>query len=114
MKFRHEYKFQLDLCDYLTVRSRLRAVLSPDDHVDENQEYQIRSIYFDTPGDKALCEKVEGGNMREKFRIRFYNGDLSLIKLEKKSKINDLCNKISVRLTKEEAAQILDGVSKSR
>lgn len=111
MKFRHEYKFQLSVCDYLTVRSRLRAVLTPDTHTDENNEYQIRSIYFDTPGDKALREKIDGVNTREKFRIRFYNGDLSHIKLEKKSKTNGLCSKQALKVSREEAEQLLEGIN---
>lgn len=109
MKYRHEYKFQLSPCDYLTVRARLRAVLASDAHVDENNVYHIRSIYFDTPGDKALREKIDGVNFREKFRIRFYNGDLSQIKLEKKSKLNGLCSKQTAAITQTEAAQLLKG-----
>ena len=34
-----------------------------------------------------LREKLDGINIREKFRIRYYNGDTSYIHLEKKSKI---------------------------
>ena len=74
-----------------------------------NGIYQIRSLYFDTPNDKALYEKIDGVNEREKFRIRYYNGDTSFIVLEKKSKINGLCAKQSVRITKEEAQRIADG-----
>ena len=48
-------------------------------------------------------------NAREKFRIRFYNGDTSLIHLEKKSKLNGLCSKESTTLTKEEAQAIVEG-----
>ena len=47
--------------------------------------------------------------MREKFRIRYYNGDASFIVLEKKSKINSLCAKESCRLSAEEAQAIVDG-----
>ena len=35
-------------------------------------------------GDKALREKLDGVSRREKFRIRYYNLDPSLIHLEKK------------------------------
>lgn len=48
-------------------------------------------------------------NIREKFRIRYYNGDTSLIKLEKKSKINGLCRKESVNLTVEQTKAIING-----
>ena len=47
--------------------------------------------------------------MREKFRIRYYNGDTSFICLEKKSKVNGLGTKYSAELTAAEAQMILDG-----
>ena len=47
--------------------------------------------------------------MREKFRIRYYNGDLSFIQLEKKSKINGLCAKEQQTITLEEAKLIANG-----
>lgn len=110
MKYRHEFKFQLSPSEYLAVRARLRAVLTPDVHTDNHHEYQVRSIYFDTPGDKALREKIDGVNAREKFRIRFYNGDLSHIRLEKKSKINGLSSKQSDPISQEEARQLLEEI----
>lgn len=58
-----------------------------------NGRYEIRSLYFDNLQDKALLEKINGVNVREKFRVRYYNGDASFLLLEKKSKINNLCNK---------------------
>ena len=46
--------------------------------------------YFDNVYDKAIREKIDGVNKREKFRIRYYDGDTSYIQLEKKSKIDML------------------------
>ena len=109
MKFRHEYKFYVNQSEYIVLRQRLRSVMESDSHTDENGEYKIRSLYFDNLYDKALLEKLNGVNNREKFRIRYYNDDFSKISLEKKSKINGLCNKVSAPLTKEECEKILDG-----
>ena len=72
-------------------------------------KYFIRSLYFDNLRDKALREKVDGVNQREKFRIRLYNGDPSVIHLEKKSKLGGLGTKFSAGLTAEEAEKIVDG-----
>ena len=72
-------------------------------------KYLIRSLYFDNLSDQALREKLDGVNGREKFRIRYYNGDTSLIRLEKKSKRNGLCAKLSALLSAEEARKIVDG-----
>ena len=90
------------------IRQRLRAVATPDPHAVDGK-YRIRSLYFDNASDKALREKIDGVNMREKFRIRYYNGDTSLIHLEKKSKRSGLGTKFSADLTAEEAQKIVDG-----
>ena len=92
----------------LTLRSRLSSVMKRDVHA-INGIYQIRSLYFDTLSDKVLRDKNDGVNIREKFRVRFYNGDTSFIVLEKKSKINDLCAKESCHISELEAQKIVDG-----
>lgn len=72
-------------------------------------QYEIRSMYLDDPADSALREKLDGVNLREKFRIRYYNGDTSYILLEKKSKINNLCSKVQTVLSLEEVQAIAEG-----
>ena len=108
MQFRHEIKHEINYSDMFIIRQRLRAVAYPDPHA-VNGRYFIRSLYFDNPADKALMEKVNGMSRREKFRIRYYNGDPSVIHLEKKSKVDHLGNKQSAPLTKEQAQRIADG-----
>lgn len=108
MKYRHELKHEISQIELLTLRTRLRAVASPDRHA-VGGRYVIDSLYFDTAADKALREKLDGVNVREKFRIRFYNGDRSFIRLEKKSKVNGLCAKESAPMTAEQVQALLDG-----
>jgi hypothetical protein len=107
--YRHEWKHEITYADLLSIRARLQAVAQPDPHVVDGR-YLIRSLYFDNLNDKALREKIDGVNMREKFRIRYYNGDPSkIIHLEKKSKLNGLGTKYSAPLTMAEAQSIVDG-----
>ena len=106
--YRHEWKHEISYADLLAIRQRLRAVAESDPHA-ENGRYLIRSLYFDNLSDKALREKIDGVNLREKFRIRYYNGDPSVIHLEKKSKRAGLGTKYSAELTKDEAQSIVDG-----
>ena len=108
MKYRHEWKHEISYMDMLTLRSRLSAVAKRDAHTIDGK-YFIRSLYFDNATDKALREKIDGVNKREKFRIRFYNHDTSVIHLEKKSKINGLGVKESAPLTSQQAQAIVDG-----
>lgn len=107
-QYRHEWKHEISYTDLLCIRQRLRAVAEPDPHA-RNGKYFIRSIYFDNGADKALREKIDGVNLREKFRIRFYNMDPSVIHLEKKSKRNGLGSKYSAPLSAAEAQAIVDG-----
>ncbi len=107
-QYRHEWKHEINLSDRIAIRQRLRAAAKPDEHA-LNGRYWIRSLYFDTPSDKALREKLDGVNRREKFRIRYYNGDISRIHLEKKSKLNGLGTKFQAPLTAAESQAILDG-----
>lgn len=108
MEFRHEWKHEISLSDALAIRQRMGAVAQPDEHATDGK-YKVRSLYFDNLADKALREKLDGVNCREKFRIRYYDDDLSFIRLEKKSKWNGLGTKQSVELTAQEAQAIVDG-----
>jgi hypothetical protein len=108
MDFRHEWKHEVNASDLIALRQRMRAVAMPDPHA-VNGKYLIRSLYFDNGTDKALREKLDGVSRREKFRIRYYNGDTGVIHLEKKSKIGGLGNKQSASLTADQAQAIVDG-----
>ena len=109
LKYRHEYKHAINLLDYHTIRQRVRAVATLDKNAGADGRYHIRSLYFDNDEDKALREKLYGLPNREKYRIRIYNKAGDFIRLEKKSKLNGLCNKQSAKLTKEQAEKIIAG-----
>lgn len=105
---RHEIKHKITRMDMLCIRQRMLAIAQADSHA-TNGRYRIRSLYFDSPDDRALKEKINGVDRREKFRIRYYDDDLSFIRLEKKSKQSGLGTKDNARLTAEEAQRIVDG-----
>lgn len=108
MEFRHEWKHEIDASDFITITQRLKAVAKPDIHGNEG-DYRVRSLYFDNPADKALREKLDGVNKREKFRLRYYGNDISYIRLEKKSKWNGLCSKELTQISKENVDKLLSG-----
>ena len=107
-QYRHEWKHAISLSDRIAIRQRLRMIARPDQHADGGR-YLIRSLYFDNLADKALREKIDGVNGREKFRLRYYNGDASCIHLEKKSKHNGLGAKVMAELSAAEAQAVIDG-----
>ncbi len=108
MKYRNEWKQEINLTDIYVLRQRLRAVANTDAHASDGV-YVIRSLYFDNLYDKALLEKINGVDRREKFRLRIYNADTTTVFLEKKSKVNGMCAKERSLITKEQAEKILHG-----
>ena len=108
MQYRHEAKHLISAMDVLVLRQRLNAVAHLDAHA-SNSVYHIRSLYFDTPRDTALREKLDGVSRREKFRIRCYNRSTDFIRLEKKVKNGGLGYKQCACLTAGETQALLDG-----
>ena len=68
MQYRHEIKHEITQADILLLRSKLSVIAATDSH-SVNGCYTIRSLYFDNIYDKALMEKVNGLNAREKYGL---------------------------------------------
>lgn len=109
IKFRHELKYNINPLDDVELSHRLRKLFQHDSNAGSRGTYRVSSLYFDTPYDKALRQKIDGVNCREKFRLRYYNNDTSFIRLEKKIKQNGLCCKYSEPITAEEVKELLNG-----
>lgn len=109
MVYRNEVKHFITASDRAAICARLRTIAQPDPNVRADGTYQIRSLYFDDWTDRALREKLDGVNEREKFRIRYYNNDPSMMHLERKTKRGGLGYKLSAPLTAQEAQRIVDG-----
>lgn len=106
---RHELKYYITPAELGVLRGIIRPLLKPDPNGNENNEYLIRSLYFDTFDDQALEEKIAGVGMRKKYRIRIYNFSDRVIKLECKSKMGDLISKQSISIPRDLAEQIIAG-----
>lgn len=109
IRLRHELKHTISRGEDRILSSRLCRLFPRDRNAGPDGSYRVTSLYFDTPGDGALRQKIDGVNRREKFRIRYYGDDLTFIRLEKKYKINGLCGKRSTRITAAQVAQLLSG-----
>ena len=106
---RHELKYHITPAELTVLRGVLAPVMQLDPNGNENNEYHIRSLYFDTINDDALDEKIAGVGNRKKYRIRIYNFSDKVIKLECKSKYGDLISKQSVSIPRELAEQLIAG-----
>lgn len=109
MPLRHELKYLITPAELGVLRGILKPLLTPDPNGDQNNEYVIRSLYFDTYDDQALEEKIAGVGMRKKYRIRIYNFSDKVIKLECKHKLGDLISKQSVSIPRDLADQLIAG-----
>ena len=108
-KLRRELKQIINRGDDIALSSRLRHIFRHDGYAGRDGTYRITSLYFDSPQDKALRQKVDGVDRREKFRLRYYNDDLEFIRLEKKLKTGGLCAKYSAVLNRAQAEAIVSG-----
>ena len=109
IQYRHELKHIINPLEAEILNRRLNLLFSKDHYTLNEGYYDVHSLYFDTPDDRALKEKLNGVSQRHKFRIRYYNHDLSFIRLEKKMKHNGLCAKRSTKLTVKQVQDILNG-----
>lgn len=104
--FRHEYKFLISSADVILLKHRLKGIMALDSHAGPSGQYTISSLYFDDANYQAYRDKIDGVAHRVKYRIRFYNSDLSTIRLEKKEKHRDLCRKTGEFITQEDALRL--------
>lgn len=108
LKFRHELKYFISEAEKEAIAKRLSVVMQKDAHAKEGK-YFIRSLYFDDRNETAYEEKLAGTNERKKYRIRIYNLEDKVIRLECKRKEGQYINKISAKLTREETDELLAG-----
>lgn len=107
--YRQEIKQLLSPARALLAEQRIAAVLPRDAYSGQQGSYTIRSIYFDTPSDRAYTEKEAGICEREKIRIRLYNFEDTVIKLERKEKRENLIHKESLSISRDTALAMLAG-----
>lgn len=99
-KYRYERKFFVSNDNLDALRNRLTPFLNPDIYTQLNEkgisEYQVKSIYFDTPSMRFYHEKKDGLEHRNKFRIRTYDDYYPGVTafLEIKQKTGDRISKI--------------------
>ncbi|MCL2819757.1 MAG: polyphosphate polymerase domain-containing protein [Oscillospiraceae bacterium] len=107
MQFRNELKFFMNIHTSEVLKRRVSAVMRPDSH--SGGVYEVNNLYLDDQYDTCYNEKVLGSHVRDKYRVRFYNDDLSFIRFENKHKEGEMSYKNSLVMTEEEFNQITNG-----
>ncbi len=108
MKYRHELKFLVSDAQLEIIRYRLKPLMRPDAH-QKGEAYAVRSLYFDDFYDSCMRENEDGIDNRQKFRIRIYDGDAAMIRLEKKIKCHGMTGKVSSVISKEDCRIYMAG-----
>ncbi|MDR2589561.1 MAG: polyphosphate polymerase domain-containing protein [Oscillospiraceae bacterium] len=100
MKYRNELKFILSSQTVEIVKRRIMPVMRRDSNTDGI--YTVNNMYLDDYYDTFLNDKQVGSFSRNKYRVRFYNNNLSFIRFENKRKDGEYSYKRSVVLTENE------------
>ena len=80
-----------------------------DPHTDGTGRYQIRSLYFDDAQNSCYYENEDGTDPREKFRVRFYNGNADRLLLELKRKESGMTQKRSCLIQRDQVERLIAG-----
>lgn len=105
---RREEKYLLTYEEFRRIDGRLERALHPDLH-NGTQGYRVRSLYFDSLGDRDYYEKLNGTELRRKIRLRIYSPEDSFALLEIKQKQGANQKKRSLALNRQEAERLCRG-----
>lgn len=103
--FRHEFKYVISYEEMLGLRSKLNELLEIDR---DYNGYMVRSLYFDSINDDDYYDKLGGEINRKKIRIRIYEVNPKIVKLEIKEKYDIHQLKKSLIISKEDAEKIIN------
>lgn len=105
---RKEIKYIVPISEIYALKRCLDNILRKDSHCVEDT-YSVRSLYFESVNNIDYADKMAGIDVRKKVRLRIYNGDDSLCKLELKQKNGEWQHKQSLILSKDEAEELTMG-----
>ena len=106
---RYELKYLITYADYIELLNKLKHIMTPDEHSSQNDEYFVRSLYYDDIYDTAYVTKINGDNNRRKYRIRTYNMSDERILFECKQKHNNKVEKSALSLKRFQYEQLAMG-----
>jgi hypothetical protein len=103
---RHEKKYLINEHTAAILKARIAGVMKPDEN---GGLYVVNNLYLDDRYDSFYYGKHLGRLVRDKFRVRFYNGDTSFIRMERKHKEGYVARKESIPVSIEQYKKIKAG-----
>lgn len=107
--YRNELKYFINAHQKNVMANKLSTICQRDSFSDADGGYLVSSLYFDDYNQCAFFDKVSGIRDKKKFRVRVYNYQSSVIKLERKIKRENVTNKTHLRISKEEYDTLVNG-----
>lgn len=104
--YRHECKCYISEREAYMLAQYFRRVMRVDRHAGPDGQYWIRSLYFDTPGNRDYYDKLNGYSERRKIRLRIYDADTDVAMLEHKCKRGAYVCKESMPLGRQDAIRL--------
>lgn len=107
--YRNELKFFINGHQKNTMAKKMSGLCQRDSFSDADGGYLVSSLYFDDYNQSALLDKLSGIGDRKKFRIRVYNHQPNVIKLERKIKKRNVIEKSHIKISKDEYESLVSG-----
>jgi hypothetical protein len=107
--YRNELKYYINAHQKKLMANKLSKVCQRDPFSDADGGYLISSLYFDDYNQSSFFDKLSGIRDRKKYRVRVYNYQPNVIKLERKIKREYVTDKSHIQISKEEYDSLVSG-----
>lgn len=108
--FRYEKKYFISQIQEEIFRTKIASVCNIDPYAGSAGQYRIRSLYFDDHTDSAYRSNETGTEPRSKWRIRTYDHNTQMIRLEQKIKVGGKIHKDSTEISEQLCLDLLHNV----
>lgn len=106
--YRNELKFLCPERLLFLMENKIRHICKLDPNVKNTGTYVVKSLYFDTYDDQCYYENQAGVDNRKKYRIRTYNDNTDVIKLECKYSRHDRKRKEACRISFQQSQSLIN------
>lgn len=107
--YRHELKYYIGYSDYKYLKEKFKNIMEVDYNAKINNQYWIRSLYFDTIRNSDYYDKTMGTEKRKKIRLRIYSVNQEKVKIEIKNKFGQYMLKETDIIYRKDAYELIKG-----